>query len=116
WPVPDSSQMTTVDAPISISESRPNPASATDRGEGQHHNPRHVPAQRGVLQRETPAQRGLPGSVTHGGHGLSLPVTPAGPETSYACDGPPGKDGAGRGRPVTWCAQRRGLYRTSPFG
>ena len=30
-PVPDSSQITTVDAPISISESRPNPASATDR-------------------------------------------------------------------------------------
>jgi hypothetical protein len=32
-PVPDSSQMTTVDAPISISESRPNPASATDWAE-----------------------------------------------------------------------------------
>ena len=32
-PVPDSSQITTVDAPISISESRPNPASATDRAE-----------------------------------------------------------------------------------
>jgi len=29
--VPDSSQITTVDAPISISESRPNPARATDR-------------------------------------------------------------------------------------
>ena len=28
-----SSQITTVDAPISISESRPNPASATDRAE-----------------------------------------------------------------------------------
>jgi hypothetical protein len=32
-PVPDSSQITTVDAPISISESSPNPASATDRAE-----------------------------------------------------------------------------------
>jgi hypothetical protein len=32
-PVPDSSQITTVDTPISISESRPNPASATDRAE-----------------------------------------------------------------------------------
>jgi hypothetical protein len=30
-PVPDSSQITTVEAPISISESRLNPASATDR-------------------------------------------------------------------------------------
>jgi hypothetical protein len=30
-PVPDSSHSTTVLAPISISESRPNPASATDR-------------------------------------------------------------------------------------
>ena len=30
---PESSQITTVDAPISISESRPNPASATDRAE-----------------------------------------------------------------------------------
>src|SRR6185437_13232837 len=30
-PVPASSQITMVDAPISISESRPNPASATDR-------------------------------------------------------------------------------------
>jgi hypothetical protein len=29
--VPDSSQITTVDAPISMSESSPNPASATDR-------------------------------------------------------------------------------------
>jgi hypothetical protein len=29
--VPDSSQITTADAPISISESSPNPASATDR-------------------------------------------------------------------------------------
>jgi hypothetical protein len=31
--VPDSSQITTVDAPISISESSTNPASATDRAE-----------------------------------------------------------------------------------
>jgi hypothetical protein len=31
--VPDSSQITTVDAPISISESRAKPASATDRAE-----------------------------------------------------------------------------------
>ena len=31
--MPDSSQITTVDAAISISESRPNPASATDRAE-----------------------------------------------------------------------------------
>lgn len=31
WPVPDSSQITTVDAPISIRESRANPASATER-------------------------------------------------------------------------------------
>jgi hypothetical protein len=32
-PVPDSSQITTVDPPISMSESRPNPARATDRAE-----------------------------------------------------------------------------------
>jgi hypothetical protein len=30
-PVPDSSQITTMEAPISISESNPNPANATDR-------------------------------------------------------------------------------------
>src|SRR6266536_3086627 len=33
WPAPDSSQITTVEAPISMSESRPNPASATDRAD-----------------------------------------------------------------------------------
>ena len=33
WPVPDNSQITTVDAPISMRESRPKPASATDRAE-----------------------------------------------------------------------------------
>jgi hypothetical protein len=46
-----------VDAPISISESRSNPASATDRADrrdGEHHDADHVPAQCGVPEDETP--------------------------------------------------------------
>ncbi|HEY1616445.1 MAG TPA: hypothetical protein VGG25_02445 [Streptosporangiaceae bacterium] len=50
--MPDSSQITTADAPISMSESRPNPASAIrprrDRRDGQDYDPGRVPRLRHV--------------------------------------------------------------------
>ncbi len=68
-PAPDSSQITTADAPISISESRPNPASATTPATFQ---PR-VPYSRA----NPPAQQDPAGGVVHYRHGMSLPATGA---------------------------------------